>query len=244
MGWKRLVLKNSMPEQLMKLCAKGFQMKGLGDEYAAQLKEEMREVAAQDAENYFLSLYEKGVKYPYNQNNLLTPYLLGIVPDFNISNPPEADFGDYPDVDLDYIAVIRDYLKHEWAPKTFGHENVCSIGNYTTFGIKSAFIDMARVFGCDRDEILSLTTKLGLKDEDGKELTFDKALEEHPELNAYCERNPDVADAVQHCLHRNRGMGVHAGGLIISNKRLDALVPLVRGKDDTPVSAWVEGLRG
>jgi DNA polymerase III alpha subunit len=81
-----------------------------------------------------------------------------MTPDFDIEkNPNCVVTGDFPDIDLDYIKVVRDYLKNEWAPKTFGEEHVCNIGNYTTFGIKSALIDMARVHGLPRGEILELT---------------------------------------------------------------------------------------
>ena len=103
---------------------------------------------------------------------------------------------------------------------------------------------MARVFSKSRQEIVDITTMIGLKDDDGKALTWEKALEIHPILKAYCEANPDVADGARHLLHRNRSMGKHAGGLIVSSKPIDSLVPLVKGKDGSHVSAWVEGLHG
>ncbi len=148
-----------------------------------------------------------------------------------------------PIFDVDYIQSVRNYLKDEWAPKTFGADRVCSIGNYATFGIKMAFQDMARVHGESRTEILDITTKLGLKDEEGKTLTFDKALELYPILKQYCDDHPDIAKAVKKLLHRNRGMGKHAGGLIIANGPINKFIPLVKNaKDDTISSAWTEGL--
>ena len=39
------------------------------------------------------------------------------------------------DVDTDFLPQVQQYLKNDWAPSVFGKENVCSIGNYTTFGI-------------------------------------------------------------------------------------------------------------
>jgi DNA polymerase III alpha subunit len=84
--------------------------------------------------------------------------------------------GDFPDVDVDYLPPVRDYLKNVWAPQAFGAENVCSIGNYGTFGLKSSLIDMTRVHGYDRNEILQITTAMGLKDDDGQALTLDKEL--------------------------------------------------------------------
>ena len=233
-----------MQEKLLELCIDGMRQKDLYDQeiYRERLKEELQEIDNQAEYEYFVELKEKEIKYPKNEHNLLIPYLLGIVEEFDIDESPAYMHGEFPDIDVDYISVVRDYLKNEWAPKTFGAEKVCNIGNYTTFGIKSSLIDMARVHGHDRDEILSLTTKLGLKDDDGAALTWDKALELHDDLREYCEKHPDVADTAKRLLHRVRGTGVHAGGLIISKSSIDKLVPLIRGKDGAPTSAWTEGL--
>jgi DNA polymerase III alpha subunit len=145
--------------------------------------------------------------------------------------------------------MIQPRLKNEWAPQQFGHQNVCNIGNYTTFGIRSSLIDMARVFGGSRDEVLAVTTNLELKggddedagDENG-DLTWDIALKTDKKLGEYCERHPDVSDAASRLLERNRGRGKHAGGLIIANSPIDNIVPIMLDTGGNPVSAWTEGL--
>lgn len=204
----------------------------------------MEEVVARHKWDYFWNLYTKKVRYPQNQNNLLICWLLGIVPDHDISKDPRCEYGEYPDIDVDYLPIVRDYLKNIWAPKTFGAEYVCNIGNYTTFGIKSALIDMARVHGESREEVQALTKNLEAKDDEGKVLTWDAAMKLYPDLKKYCDEHPQVADAARRLLNRNRGMGVHAGGLIIANRPLSDLVPLVKRKDNPQASAWVEGLHG
>ena len=235
----------SQKGRLEQLCNNGLIEKGLNDEQSQRrLAEELREVDAQNEHEYFLDLLDRKVRYGQNPNNLLIPYLLGIVKEFDVGKPPAYEYGEFPDIDVDYLPQVRDYLKNVWAPKTFGQERVCNIGSYNTFGIKSALIDMARVFGKDRHEILELTTQLSLKDDEGKPLTWDKAMELYPDLKTYCETNPEVADAARRLLNRNRGMGKHAGGLIISSVPIDQFIPLVRDKDGTPLSAWVEGLHG
>lgn len=238
-----------MRDRLIELCCRGLIEKGMNTEqYQSRVMTEMREIDSQNEHEYLLNQYdlcrERKVVYPENQNNLLVCYLLDIAPMPDMDQPPAFVMGEYPDIDCDFIKPVQVYLKDVWAPKTFGREYVCSIGNYTTFGLSSAFTDMARIFGLDNNEIKSLTTKLGLKDEDGKNLTFDKAMEEYPALKAYCDQHPELAAAVKRCLHRNRGMGKHAGGLIISNRRIDDLVPLVKDSEGSPLSAWVEGQHG
>ena len=103
---------------------------------------------------------------------------------------------------------------------------------------------MARVHGVPREEIQAITKELDAKDEEGKTLTWDSAVKLYPELKEYCEKYPDVAKAAQKLLNRNRGMGVHAGGLIISKSPLHDLVPLVKRKGMPQASSWVEGLHG
>lgn len=229
---------------LEQLCNEALIAKGINnDKHQRRLAEEMREVDAKNKHEYFLNLYSKKVRYPKNPHNLLIPYLLGLVDSVNLEATPEYEYGESPDIDIDYLPIIRDPIK-QWAFEKFGHDKVCNIGSYNTFGIKSALIDMARVFDKDRHEVLDLTTQLSLKDDEGKPLTWDKAQELYPDLKKYCETNPDVADAAKRLLNRNRGMGKHAGGLIISSVPIDRFVPLVRDKDGTPLSAWVEGLHG
>lgn len=212
--------------------------------FEKRLKWELIEIEVQDAESYFIDLFESGHKFSSNENNLLVAKLLDLVDKVDLNIDPVTKTGEFPDVDVDYLPIVRDYLKNVWAPQEFGENRVCNIGNYGTFGIKSTLIDMARVHGLDRGEILQITTNIGLKDDDGQVLTFDKALEMYPELKEYCERHPEVAKATQKLLYRNRSMGKHAGGLIICSDRIDNFVPLVRGTDGSPVSAWVEGLHG
>lgn len=235
-------------EVLKELCFEKLKIKVNQENYktySRRLNNELIQVEVQEEATYFLGLYHTGKKYDKNENNLIIPWLLDICPDFNITEETKYKMGDLPDIDIDYLPQVRDYLKNEWAVDEFGKEYVCNIGNYGTFGLKSTFIDMARVHGLDRGEILNITKQLKLKDDEGHVLSFEKALELYPELKSYCEQYPDIAKAVQKLLHRNRSMGRHAGGLIISSERIDNFVPLAKNaKDETCASAWGEGLHG
>ena len=231
-------------EKLEEIAWSLFEQGNYDDKHRSRLTEELKEISVQMEHEYFVDLYNKKCHFKTNENNLFIVKLLGLVDDFNIEENAKFVIGEFPDVDTDFLPEVRDYIKNVWAPKEFGPSCVCSIGNYTTFGIKSSLIDMAKVFNKSRNEILDLTTKIGLKDDDGKQLTWEKALEIYPLLKKYCDENPDVADASRRLLNRNRGMGMHAAGLIIANRPIDNLVPMVRGKDGVPSSAFVEGLHG
>jgi DNA polymerase III alpha subunit len=239
-------------QQLRQLCRDQLQLRGLADDqiYEKRLKWEIAEIKAQDEAGYFLDLHTRKLKFPYNERNLLVCWLLGLCDSVDMGKDPDCVYGEYPDIDVDYLKTVRDYLKNVWAVKEFGADYVCNIGNYATFGIKMAFLDCAKTYGENRHEINAITTELKLKDDEGKALTFDKAMEEYPKLKAYSEKYPHIAEAVKKMLHRNRGMGKHAGGLIIADNqvpeyRIDNLVPLVKNaKDGSISSAWVEGLHG
>lgn len=231
-------------EEIIKVCYTRIKELNLFDQkHKDRLLYEIKQIDIQMEYDYFYDLYIKQEKFEKNENNLFVCYLLGLVDDFDINKEPVMIQGEFPDIDTDFEADVCDYIRDEWAPKTFGEENVCAIGTYGTFGIKSSLIDVARVFGKDRQEVLNITTKIGLKDEDGKALVWDTAIEEYPALKEYCDNNPDVSDATQRLLNRNKSVGTHAGGLIISSKRIDDLVPFVKTSDNI-VSAFGEGLSG
>jgi len=230
-------------EKLEKFLWYLFDKLGLGEKHKKRLEWEIREVDVQVKADYFLGLYESKSKL-HNQNNIIIPYILGICDEFDINHDPVFVQGDMPDIDVDYLSEVRDYLKNTWAVKTFGEDYVCNIGNYTTYGMKSALIDMARVHGESREEMLELTKLLDSKDDEGNRLTWDNALRLYPKLKDYCEKHPDIAESAKKLINRNRGMGQHAGGLIISSIPLHDLVPLVKRKDNPQASAWVEGLNG
>jgi DNA polymerase III alpha subunit len=207
-----------------------------------RLKSELREIDSQAECDYFLELHERSARFSKNENNLLVAYLLGLCSEFDISSEPKSVQGEFPDIDVDYLPIIQEYLRNDWCPRTFGREKVVNIGNYGTFGIKSALLDMARVHGADYQEIQAITKNLQDKDEEGKPLTWDKALEAAPELASYCERNPEIAESSRRLIDRNRGRGKHAGGTVVSNINIADLVPVMIDTDGNPVSGWTEGL--
>lgn len=226
--------------ELAKLCEKALTDKNLDQRYKDRLKEELWHIDAQDEHEYFLSIKEKYA----NENNLLIPYLLNICSEFDIDKESGFTFQDFPDIDLDYLPPVRDYLKEIYAPKQFGQDYVCNICAYTTFKLRSSLLDMARVFGLDKDEIQNITKQLAVKDDDGEILTWDTALELYDELKKYLDLHPEMKEAAHRILDRNRSLSQHASGLIISGKPIKDFVPLVRGKEGSVASAWVEGLQG
>jgi DNA polymerase III alpha subunit len=230
-------------ERLLGLCVARMKSRcaGMAD-LRDRLKHEIREIDNQAEHDYFLDLHDRGARFPRNENNLLVPFLLGLTDEFDPSSESAHVQGEFPDIDVDYLPAVQEYLRNEWCPKTFGRDKVVNIGNYGTFGIKSALLDMARVHGADYQEIQTITKNLVDKDEDGRPLSWEKALEATPDLAAYCERNPEIADSARRLIDRNRGRGKHAGGTVVSSIKIADLVPIMIDTDGNPVSGWTEGL--
>lgn len=239
--------------ELIRICVSALESRGLTDpKYKQRLKLELKEIDAQAEHQHLLDLHRKfqaeKLIYPENENNLLVDYLLGLAHSVDIDSPPRWVQGEFPDIDIDYIKAVRDYLKRDWAPHEFGQDKICEIGTYGTSGIKSAILDMTGVHGISKQEIQAITVKMEDKDDEGKPLEWDKALELYPEFKAYCEQYPEVAEAARLLIDRNRTGGVHAGGLIISDRPIDGFVPLeVRSVTKANpkgviCSAWTEGL--
>jgi DNA polymerase III alpha subunit len=210
--------------------------------YRKRLNYELIEVETQNCANYFLEIHQSNKKYK-NENNLLIPHLLGICDDFSIDQMPKIKTNEFPDVDIDFLATVRDYLKNEFAPKHYKPENTCSIGTYGRYALKSSLLDMARIYGLDRQEALNITTSLRLRDEDGEVMTYEESLESFPELKTYLEKYPQVAIAIQKLMNRIRSTGKHAGGVIVCNDAVNKFVPLMKTTGgDSLVSQYVEGL--
>ena len=234
-------------ERLVYLCGNAFKSKKLDDNHLSRLKLELAQIKSNKMCDYFLELYDRKVKYQFNQHNLLVPYLLELVQDFDIHNESAFTIRDLPDCDIDYIDEVRDYLKNDFAPRMFGQDKVCGIGNYNTYGMRSALLDVAKIFGLNRDDLLPITKTLPTKDEEGHKITWEKALEMDPILREFCENNAEVYDVAKRLSESDYGpriksMGKHAAGLIISSQKIDNVVPLVVDKNGSITSAWTEGL--
>jgi intein/homing endonuclease len=190
------------------------------DLHTNRLKEELFEINKKDGDesSYFLALHSRKIKVDKNEHNLFVCYLLGICSEFDINKNPAYTDADLPDIDTDFHPDVREYLKDDFSFRQYGKDHVCNITTYQTYDIKSALIDMARVLGEDRDEIIGITTQIEkMKNDDGNDLTFDgieedfkkiekkiaekKQLSKHEQamvrLNDYRKSYPAVWDAAK-----------------------------------------------
>lgn len=123
-----------------------------------------------------------------------------------------------PDIDLDF----SDERRHEvfaYAASKYGNDNVGHIANFTRYRGKNSINDVARVYQIPKWET-DIVNGLIIERSGGDSRAGDSlqdTFEMFPKAQEVLDRHPELAKAIE--LEGNyRGMGVHAAGLVISNK--------------------------
>jgi len=160
-----------------------------------------------------------------------------------------------PDIDVDFCQNRRgeviDYVK-----KKYGERAVAQIITFGTLGAKSVVRDVARVLDwnySDADRIAKMIpNELGItltgKDQKNKDTGADEhvpgAIDKNPELAQAVKTDPNTAqmwEAATKLEGLTRGVGVHAAGVVISDRDLSEYIPLTRANDGSIVSQYAMG---
>ncbi len=133
-----------------------------------------------------------------------------------------------PDFDIDFCQKGRAKVI-EYVTKKYGKDNVGQIITFGKLQAKAAIKDVSRVFGLTfaHADILS---KL-IPEEIG--MTLNKALEREPRLREMIERDPKIKKIftiAQRLEGLYRHAGIHAAGVIITNRPLVEYCPLFKGQ--------------
>jgi DNA polymerase-3 subunit alpha len=232
---------------LAKLCMDGWKAKiagnGLDEKaYLTRLKHELAVVSKIGAIRYFLLGWDvidyakrKGILCGFGRGSVggsLIAYLLGIVAldpikyDLYFERFLREDRIDMPDIDFDFSGTDRDEII-KYVKTQYGTENVCQISTTGLLHGKSAFRDVARVFG----------TPITQVNEISKAIDNDESLEENFTHGSLAEFAAAYPDLVRHAVRLDgqlRSKGTHAGGIVLSKdgfsnrgvleKRKDAVV--------------------
>lgn len=151
--------------------------------------------------------------------------------------------GDYPDVDNDVESLHKEEVK-EYFAEQYGRDNICSVGTVGYLHVKSTLKELGRVYGIDDKVINELTTK-GMEDfeADDDGLPLDELCDKFPKLKAFLDEYPQLAGVFKKLQGTINCWGVHAGGILISDKPLTTQLP-VRVNKGKLASCWSEGLNG
>lgn len=131
---------------------------------------------------------------------------------------------DYPDIDLDFDWRRRDevirFVYEHW-----GSKHVAMICTQHYYKARSAFRDAARVLGMPTEKLNRLTGKLPYDEPD----RLREAIATMPECRDFPMHDPQVAKAIaiaEHLAGLPRGLSVHVGGVVISEREITCHTPL------------------
>ena len=160
-----------------------------------------------------------------------------------------------PDIDVDFCvnrrAEVIDYVRNK-----YGDRAVSQIATFGTMGAKSVVRDVGRVLGWpygDADRISKMIpNELGITlagfDKKNKETGAIEhtpgAIDKNPELKKAVEEESATKQMWEYATTLEgltRNVGVHAAGVVISDRDLSEYIPLTRASDGSIVSQYAMG---
>lgn len=150
----------------------------------------------------------------------------------------------FPDVDSDFGSLHKDSVKEYFAEK-YGANNICSIGTIGYLHTKSTLKELGRVHNIEPEIVNELTTN-GLEGFDpleDDEKPLEELKEKFPALDRFLKENPLFERDFNKLYGSINCWGVHAGGILVSDKPLTEQIP-VRINKDKLATVWTEGLGG
>lgn len=141
-----------------------------------------------------------------------------------------------PDIDMDFEDARRDEVIN-WVTQRFGKERVAQIVTFGTLGARAAIKDCGRAMGYSPAE----TDKICKTIPNTVNITIDQALNDSFEFRQMVQSDPRVGQLVEMAKQVEgtaRHTGVHAAGIVIAKEPLVEYVPLYRGTDGQPVTAY------
>ncbi|MCX5515311.1 DNA polymerase III subunit alpha [Kaistia algarum] len=150
-----------------------------------------------------------------------------------------------PDFDIDFCQDRRDEVI-DYVQQKYGRDQVAQIITFGTLQARAVLRDVGRVLQMPYGQVDRLC-KL-VPQNPANPVSLDKAIEDEPRLRAARDEEPIVArllDMAQKLEGLYRHASTHAAGIVIGDRRLDALVPLYRDpRSNMPVTQfnmkWVE----
>lgn len=241
---------------------KALQLVAGRPEYEKLLADELEEIEKQGLNQYWTEIIEKKETWDTNPFGLVLPFLFKLTPVDPVETkiPHKWDYQtDFPDIDTDYLPAAKKIIR-DYATKQYKY--VCSVGNWNTYGPKSALQDAVRAMGDDLKTIMAITTKLP---DEFDELSWEDHLKffedqnsadqkvrgearqeiaKYQEFYNYQRDNPRTVDIAYKLVGKIKSQGTHAGGLIIADRPVEDCVPLsYMGKKTARnwTSQWTEG---
>lgn len=237
-------------EYLKQLCRDGWIKRGINlhskaeqKVYVDRLMEEFEVIFNKGFSSYFLIVQDfinwsrrNGIVVGYGRGSAggsLVAYLTGIVEldpveyDLLFERFLNPDRNDLPDIDVDMAdrnAVVQ-YVKEK-----YGAEKVANVITFGTFGAKGVVRDVAKaLFGKSKGGLLGSKISNLIPDTPG--IKLQKAIDESEDLQELIKQH-DIKQIIDYAFEfegRKRHTSTHACALIIADRDLTEVLPLMNG---------------
>lgn len=143
-----------------------------------------------------------------------------------------------PDIDTDFCIERRDEVL-EYVRNKYGNDRVAQIITFNKLASRAVIKDMARVLNYPYSESEKIAKLIPVVRGKPRELAWMK--ENHSEFAEQYKTNSDfkeIFNLAEKLEGINKTFGVHAAGVVISDKPLDEIVPLSKNNDDTIITQY------
>ncbi len=243
---------------LRSLCKVGltkrFKNKNIPSNYIQRLKYELSVIHKMGFDDYFLIVWDY-VRYAKVNHILVGPgrgsaagslvaYVLGIT---NV-DPIEYDLLferflnperiSMPDIDIDFQDDRRDEVV-QYVMDKYGQEHAAQIVTFSTYGPRVAIKDIGKVMGIPlpRLELIAKMVPTGYKNKK----TITEVYHSSAQFQGLIQKDMTLRKIISSMSiieHLPRNISTHAAGVILSNERLDSIVPLVYGPSQRLMSQY------
>ena len=209
---------------------------GLPDDVAQTLRHELRLIEKLDYAPYFLTVHSI-VRFARSKDilcqgrgsaaNSAVCYVLGITSidparnDLLFERFVSEERREPPDIDVDFEHERREIVM-QWIFEQYGRDHAALCSTVIRYRTKGAIRDVGKALGLTEDLIKMLSSQVWGWSEDGVEEKHIEALN----LNLSDRRLRLALDLARQLMGAPRHLSQHPGGFVLTNDRLDDLVPI------------------
>ncbi len=131
---------------------------------------------------------------------------------------------DYPDLDIDLCWRKRDDVIN-YVYKTYGNDHVAMISSHNTFQTRSAFRETAKAYGMPH-QLVNRYSKFVPRDIGGSLSKLPQTIPIFKDALENCANFKEILKMADRLNGYPRHLGIHSGGIVITDKPIDSYVPL------------------
>lgn len=143
----------------------------------------------------------------------------------------------YPDIDLDFSKSKRDQVK-QYLKVKYGDDKVAGISNWSTLSPKVVIKDVARSLDIEGDKTATFKVANHITSIMPDEKTIEEIEKKSQKFASYMKKYPKLRTHAMELQGLVRNWGIHAAGVVLSDRPLDELTPLRVDDEGDIVLQW------